>query len=412
LCLILYFNRGIEWFQLIRHLAKGVFFIPLLFNLISKAVCVYSKPYFHTMPIKSLQYLSLLNPFSSIRTKEILQVNPTVIPQRLESAEVTISVYEYNANSLQSHQFSATDLCPQFNNHDTVKWINVDGINKASIDAFCKHYDIHYLLAEDIQSVGLRPKMDEIDNHLFCLLHMLYFNKEKGSVESEQISIVLGKHYVISFQEDATRDVFNALREKLKITNSKIRQSGADYLCYALIDLIVDNYFIVMEQLGDRIEILEDEIVKRPNPRALVKISQLRKELIVLKRSIAPVRELINGFIKNENPILEEKTNKYFKDIYDHIIQATDLVENYRDMMMTMQDVYINQVNLKMNETMKVMTIVTCLLAPATVIGGIFGMNFDRIPYLHDKNGFYIAVGLMLIIPLFMLRIFRKRGWF
>ncbi len=364
------------------------------------------------MQSKSLQYLNLLNPFATVRTKEILGVNPTIIPQRLESKQVHINVYEFNGDTIEKHTFNKASDCTGFTSADTVKWINIDGINKETVEGICKRFNIHYLLAEDIQSVGLRPKMDEIDNHLFCLLHMLYFNKEKSSVETEQISFVLGNHYVISFQEDADRDVFNALREKLKFQSTKLRQSGADYLCYALIDMIVDNYFIVMEELGEKIENLEEEVIHKPSTRALAKINQLRKEIIVLKRSISPVRDLINGFIKSDSDLLEENTTKYFKDIYDHVMQAADLVENYRDVMTNMQDLYINQVNLKMNEVMKVMTIVTCLLAPATVIGGIFGMNFDKIPYLHNDYGFFIAVGLMLIIPMYMLKVFRGRGWF
>ncbi len=364
------------------------------------------------MENKSLKYLHLLNPFATVRTKEILQINPTIIPQRLDSAEVNITVYEYNAETLEQHSFNTAMPCADFTNHNKIKWINVDGINKLTVESISQIFNIHYLLAEDIQSVGLRPKMDEIDNHLFCLLHMLYFNKETGAVETEQISFVLGSHYVISFQEDADRDVFNALRERIKLHNTKLRQSGADYLCYALIDMIVDNYFIVMEQLGDRIEDLEEEITHKPSTRSLAKINQLRKEIIVLKRSISPVREVINGFIKSDSNLLNDTTNKYFKDIYDHVMQAADLVENYRDMMINMQDLYINQVNLKMNEVMKVMTIVTCLLAPATVIGGIFGMNFETIPYIHNEYGFFLAVAFMLLIPMWMLGVFRRRGWF
>lgn len=364
------------------------------------------------MESKSLRYLNMLNPFAAVRTKEILQINPTVIPQRLDSAEVKIAVYEYNAETLEQHRFESATACTDFTGNGTIKWINVDGINKVTVESISKIFNVHYLLAEDIQSVGLRPKMDEIDNHLFCLLHMLYFNKETGAVETEQISFVLGSHYVISFQEDAERDVFNTLRERLKVNNTKLRQSGADYLCYALIDMIVDNYFVVMEQLGDRIENLEEEIIRKPSPRSLAKINQLRKEIIVLKRSISPVREVINGFIKTDSDLLYENTTKYFKDIYDHVMQAADLVENYRDMMINMQDLYINQVNLKMNEVMKVMTIVTCLLAPATVIGGIFGMNFEKIPYIHNEYGFFLAVAMMLFIPMWMLGVFRRRGWF
>ncbi len=347
-----------------------------------------------------------------MRTKEILKVNPTVIPQRLESKESAITVYDYDTANFTEHQSISLDKCSKFTATQSVKWINVDGINKQVIETLAKQFNIHYLIIEDIQSIGQRPKMDDINNHLFCLLNMLYFNDSKACIESEQISFVLGAHYVISFQEDKERDVFNALREKLKVANTKIRQSNADYLCYTLIDTIVDHYFVVMEKLGDKIEILEEEIIKTPNTRSLAKINQLRKELIVLKRSIAPVRELVNGFIKSDSNLIDDNTKKYFKDIYDHVVQANDLVENYRDMMVTMQDLYINQVNLKMNEVMKVMTIVTCLLAPATVIGGIFGMNFDKIPYLHNNYGFYIAVSLMLLIPIWMIWVFKKRGWF
>ncbi len=241
---------------------------------------------------------------------------------------------------------------------------------------------------------------------------MLYFNKEVGAVESEQISIVLGANFVLSFQEDASRDAFNLLREKIKIAGSKVRDYKADYLFYTLIDLIVDNYFLVMEQVGEKIEGLEEDIIHRADTKTLAKINLIRKEMIFLKRNISPVREMVNGILRSETDLIEEKTERYFKDIYDHIVQANELAENYRDMMINLQDLYLSNVNLRMNEVMKVMAVVTCLLAPATVIGGIFGMNFIRIPWLHNPYGFFIAVGLMLIIPVWMIWVFKKRGWF
>ena len=231
-------------------------------------------------------------------------------------------------------------------------------------------------------------------------------------MEQEQISIVLGKKFVISFQEDASRDVFNLLRGKLKISNSRIRQATADYLCYSMLDTIVDHYFLVMEKLGDHIEDLEEEVVRKSNKRTLAKINVARKEMIILKRNIPPVSDLINGIIRSESDLLDDRTTKYFKDVHDHIIQAYDLSENYRDMIMSLQDLYLSQVNLKMNEVMKVMAIVTCLLAPATVIGGIFGMNFENVPLLRNHWGFWIAMAFMLFIPVWMLREFKKRGWF
>jgi magnesium transporter len=280
------------------------------------------------------------------------------------------------------------------------------------VEAVCNHFGIHPLLMEDILSINQRPKVDEVDNILFCLLNMLYYNNVNQTVEQEQVSIALGNDFVVSFQEDANRDVFDLLRHKLRMQNSKIRQSGADYICYTMLDLIVDNYFVVMEKLGERIELLEEEVIRRSDTRSLAKISQLRKELIVLKRNIVPVRDILSSIQRSESDLLDDRTTKYFKDVYDHIVQAYDLSENYRDIMVSMQDLYINNVNLRMNEVMKVMAIVTCLLAPATVIGGIFGMNFETIPWLHNRYGFFGAVSVMLVIPVWMLWVFRRRGWF
>lgn len=362
-----------------------------------------------------LKYIPLATPLASVfgtqRTREIFHINPTVLPSREEAQQVKIYVFDYDATTVNEIEIDRIENCSAFKNNNRITWINVDGIRKSDVENLCAQFGVHMLLVEDILSVGQRPKMDDVEGVLFCLLNMLYFNEASKTVETEQISIVLGPDFVLSFQEDASRDVFGPLRSKLKV-NSKIRQRGADHLCYTLLDMIVDNYFVVMEKLGEEIEMLEEEVIRRSNTRSLARINQLRKELIVLKRNIAPVRELVNGFIRSESDLLEDRTTKYFKDVYDHIVQAYDFTENYRDMMMSMQDIYINNVNLRMNEVMKVMAIVTCLMAPATVIGGIFGMNFEAIPLLHNKWGFYISVGAMLFIPLIMLYIFRRRGWY
>lgn len=357
-------------------------------------------------------YLELiLNPFDLLRTKKVLHVNPTVIPER-KPADSKIVVYEYDLDSVEHYDLKKVEDCYSFLKTNSKTWINVDGLKKEDVENLCNHFGIHPLIIEDILSVGQRPKTDEINGLVFCLLNMLYFNEKNATVETEQVSVILGRNFVISFQEDASRDVFNPVREKLKIFGSKVRISNSDFLFYSLIDLIVDNYYLVMEKLGDRIELLEEDIVRQPNNRSLAKINHLRKEMIVLKRSIAPVREMVGGILRSESDLIEERTEKYFKDVYDHIVQATDLAENYRDMMMNLQDLYLSNVNLKLNEVMKVMAIVTCLLAPATVIGGIFGMNFDVIPWIHNSVGFFFAVGVMLVVPIVMLILFRKRGWF
>ncbi len=359
------------------------------------------------------KYLDIiLSPLELLRTKKVLHVNPTIEPARKEPEEIKINVYEFDKDRFEYFTLKTIEDCFRFLETSYNTWINIDGLKKTEVEKICNYFGVHQLITEDILSVGQRPKMDDINGRVFCLLYMLYFNEKDSAVETEQISIILGKNFVISFQEDATKDVFNGLRDKIKVSGSKVRQSGSDFLFYSLIDLIVDHFYVVMEKLGEKIEGLEEDIMRNPGKRSLVKINILRKEMIVLKRNIAPVREIINGILRSENELIEERTEKYFKDVYDHIIQANDLAENYRDMMMSLQDLYLNTVNLKLNEVMKVMAIVTCLLAPATVIGGIFGMNFESIPLLHNHWGFFISVGLMLLIPVWMIVVFRRRGWF
>lgn len=363
-------------------------------------------------PEKYLKYLYLPNLFGTKRTKEILSVNPTLVAEREDAENVAVTVYDYDAEDIRELKLADVKEALPFKDSAHISWINIEGIRKADVELVCNHFGIHPLIIEDILSMDQRPKMDEVEGVLYCLLNMLYFNAEKKTVETEQVSIILGTDFVISFQEDPMRDVFDPLRHKLRVAKSQFRQRTADYLLYGMLDLIVDNYFLVMEKLGDQIESLEEEVVRRSNKRSLARINQLRKELIVLKRNIAPTRDLIAGIVRSESDLLHERTTKYFKDIYDHIVQAVDLSENYRDMMMSLQDLYVSNVNLRLNEVMKVMAIVTCLLAPATVIGGIFGMNFDIIPYAHHEWGFYFAVAGMVLVPLGMLYIFKKRGWF
>ena len=363
-------------------------------------------------PEKYLRYLHLPSLFGIRRTKQILSVNPTIIPHREEAKDVSVFVYDYDANSLEEKNLPSVAESFVYKNSGRITWINIDGLRKSDVESVCNYYGIHTLIIEDILSINQRPKMEESEAGLFCLLNMLYYNEEQQAVEQEQISIFLGKDYVVSFQEDAKKDVFNPLRERLKVNTSKIRQRGADYLCYNMLDLIVDHYFVVMEKLGEQMEEVEEEVARGNNPRSLARITRLRKELIILKRNFSPVRELVNNFLRSDSDLLDDRTSKYFKDVYDHIVQAIDLVENHRDIIVSMQDLHINNVNLRMNEVMKVMAIVTCLLAPATVIGGIFGMNFDTIPYLHNEYGFWIAVVIMLVIPVWMILMFRKRGWF
>lgn len=362
--------------------------------------------------LSRFNYKNLIPPFLTERTRAV--VNPFVSHKEKVKTRHTqkVFIYDYNAESLEMHEKTNVDECGGYRHSNTITWINIDGFNKHTVEKICTDYDIHALLQEDILSFGQRPKMDDVEDTLFVLLNMLYFNEETSGIEQEQISIAMKGNTIISFQEDPTRDVFNPLRDRLKIASHKIRQRGADYLFYSLLDVTVNSYFTVIEKLGDRIEQLEESLMLKPTRMTFQTINQLRKEIILLKRNTVPVRDLIASLMRSESDLLEERTIKYFKDIYDHIVQANDLTENYRDMITALQDLYLNTVNLRMNEVMKTLAIVTSIMAPATVIGGIFGMNFDVIPYAHHNWGFYGTIVVMLIIPVIMILWFRRRGWF
>lgn len=347
------------------------------------------------------------------KRKPIASYNPTRLREsKALSVKPVYAVFDYNGAAIEEKKLPDQSACHPFLESGRVTWINVDGLEKDEIEKLCARYNIHHLVIEDILSLGQRAKMDETGSVIFCLLPMLYYNGDTGEIETEQVSIVLGKDFVISFQEDPLRDVFDSVRDKLRSGNAKLRQSPADYLCYSLIDAVVDSYFGVIDKINERIERLEDTLLLQKERAALEKLSILRREVMMIRRSISPVRELVNGFLRSENILLEERHEKYYKDVLDHITQANEYVENHRDMLMNLQDLSMSQINLRMNEVMKVFTLLATLMAPATVIGGIFGMNFDVIPLAHQQQGFYITVALMLVIPITMLIWFKRKGWF
>lgn len=346
------------------------------------------------------------------KSKKLNTYNPKREIVTAPELPTVYTIYNYNAEHFESFTTPSFAQCTLKIHPDTVSWINVDGLRKEEVERLCEHFNIHPLLVEDILSRGQRAKADDFDTQIFALLPMLYYNGDTGIVQQEQLSIVLIGNVVISFQPDPTQDPFNPLREKLKNPTAPVRLRSADYLAYCLMDAVVDDYYTVLEKLSDRLERLEDEVIRRPNDSILVKISLIRHELMTLKRAITPVRELISSCVHSDNPLIQDVNRKYFKDVFDHITLAIEYTENYREMAINLQDLYMNQVNTRMNEVMKILTVVTTLLAPATVIGGIYGMNFDSIPGVHHSHGFIYAVAIMFSISFFMLMYFRKKGWF
>lgn len=355
---------------------------------------------------------SLIHTFFKQKTRAV--VHPFKAPDNDNKPErpFHVEIFHYAPDFIVEETKTSIEPCLAYKEERGIKWLNLEGAHQKEVVALSNHYGIHLLLQEDIMSYGQRPKLDEVNDVLYVLMNMLYYNSINHTIEQEQISIVLGNQFVISFQEDAHRDVFNPIRERLHNSSSKLRQYPADYLFYSMIDIIVDSYFGVIEKVGDRIEKVEDTLMTKSNRKTFEQINLLRKDLILLKRNTTPVRDLVSAILRSDNILLQDNTTKYYKDVYDHIMQANDLVDNYRDLVATLQDMYFNNMNMRMNEVMKTLAIVTTVMAPATVIGGIFGMNFDVIPYAHHKWGFYVTVGVMVAIPVLMIWWFRKRGWF
>lgn len=352
----------------------------------------------------------ILSAFSKRRKRETY--NPKREAVTSPGVPTVYTIYDYDEGKCELITTDQLEHCSPHANKALNTWINVDGLRKEEVERLSASFGVHPLLTEDILSTGQRAKADDMDTHLFCLLPMLTYSKDTGLIHTEQLSIVLGQNYVISFQPDPQQDPFDPMREKLRNTLAPMRKKTVDYLAYCLIDAVVDDYFVVLEQLSDRLEKLEDEVVVKPNSAVLLKITLLRQEIMVVKRAITPVRELVSSFWHSDNELIRDVNRKYFKDIYDHISLAIEYTENYREVAINLQDLYMNQVNTRMNEVMKILTVVTTLLAPATVIGGIFGMNFDKIPFAHHEHGFTIAVVLMLSTSILMLLLFRKKGWF
>ncbi|MCG6534124.1 MAG: magnesium/cobalt transporter CorA, partial [Syntrophales bacterium LBB04] len=294
----------------------------------------------------------------------------------------------------------------------TVTWINIDGIHDIKmVEQMGEMFGIHPLILEDILNTDQRPKIEDNGDYIFIVLKML-FDRGIASDEifTEQISIILGPHFVISFQEQE-RDILKPLRERIKIEKGRIRKAGADYLAYSIIDSVVDNYFGVLEKLGEKIEILEAPLVSDPTQETLHTIQDLKQQMIVLRRSVWPLREDISYLERSESCLLQDTTGIYFKDLYDHTIQVIETVDTYRDMLSGMLDIYLSSVSNNMNKVMKVLTIIATIFMPLTFLAGIYGMNFKYMPEYQWKWAYPSFWVVNVIIVVTMIIFFKKRKW-
>ncbi len=321
-----------------------------------------------------------------------------------------ITVLDYSETDLQEREVQSVDECCVFRDTDTVTWINLEGISPDVVEKLGEMFHLHPIAVESILNPDQRPKYEDFDDCILLVLKMLLLSEERR-VEIEQVSIVFGPNYVISFQEGTTGDVFDPIRERIRASKGRIRRGGPDYLAYALVDSIVDNYFVVLEHLGERIEFLEEDIATNPEPTTLQAIHHLKQDMIFLRKSVWPLREVIASMEREVSPLVHESTKVYLRDVYEHTIQVIDTVETYRDMLSGMLDIYLSSISYRLNEVMKVLTIIATIFIPLTFIAGVYGMNFRYMPELEWKWGYPLALLLMLIVAGIMMYYFRKKRW-
>ena len=330
-----------------------------------------------------------------------------------EKSPITISLFDYKAEHFVEKKISGLDDLLTFKTSETTSWINIDGVHDVNIlETIGKHFEIHPLTLEDILNTNQRPKIDEYPNYLYIVLRMFFLDEKDKSLKNEQVSLILTKNYLITFLEDAG-DVFDPVRERLRKSATKMREYGTDYLAYALIDSIVDSYFHILEKIGEEVEGLEDSVVLNPDKNDIQSIHLLRREMILLRRAIWPLREVISSLQRNEIDFIEDKTRIYLRDVYDHTIQVIDTIESYRDMIVGMLDTYLSSTSNKLNEVMKVLTVISTLFIPLTFLAGVYGMNFRHFPELgYDWMypwGFWIITILVVIA---MAIYFKRKKWF
>ena len=329
--------------------------------------------------------------------------------KKVEKAKITI--IDYDATQFQEKEVETIEECFPFRDTPTVTWINIDGLHEVGIiEKIGKHFSIHPLILEDILHTGQRPKMEDFEDYIFLVVKMFYYDEKDDEIKMEQVSLLLGSNFVISFQE-REGDIFDPIRERIRNHKGRIRMMKADYLGYALLDTIVDNYFIILEKVGEDIENMEEELVTRPTPETLQTIHNLKRELIVLRKSIWPLREVVNSLERGESPLINEATGVYLRDVYDHTIQVIDTIETFRDMVSGMLDIYLSSISNKMNEVMKVLTIIATIFIPLTFVAGIYGMNFEFMPELKWHWGYFAALLVMAAVAVFLVFYFRRKRW-
>lgn len=351
-------------------------------------------------------------PTTKIKPKRAKNLSPGTVAYTGKKATTITKLDIIDYSKEHYYRFETNNIEEAFNYEDStnITWINVNGLsNTEDIISLGTHFELHPLIQEDIVSTYQRPKIDEYEDYLFIVFKMLHYDNEK--LNYEHISLVMGKDYVLTFQE-AEGDVFDDLRDRLEHSKGRIRNVGADYLMFAILDAVVDNYFTVIEFLSNKVELLEDKLfTDKEDPNITEEIQDLKKEILKIRKAVVPLREVINRLEKIDSTLIEERTNKYIRDLYDHIIQVNESVEIYREMIWGLMDMYMTTISNKMNEVMKVLTIMASIFIPLTFMAGIYGMNFEHMPELHLRYGYYYFWAAMILVFFGLLWYFKRKKW-
>jgi magnesium transporter len=326
------------------------------------------------------------------------------------AAKARIRLMDYTEKNYQEKELSTIEESFGFRDSKTITWINVDGCDVEVIKKIDEHFGIHPLVLEDIVNAGQRPKFEDYGDYLFFVLKMIYFDEKINDIYSEQVVLVLSKNFVLSFQEKEG-DVFDPIRQRIRESKGRIRQMGSDYLAYALLDAIVDHYFVVLERIGEQVDDLEKILLKSLKRSTPADIHKLKTQIIFLRKHIWPLREVIANFQRNESTLIKKSTEVYIRDVYDHTIQVNDTLEAFRDALSGMHDIYLSTISNQMNEVMKVLTMFAAIFIPLTFVAGIYGMNFENMPELKWPYGYFIILGIMLFLGAGMVIYFKNKKW-
>lgn len=330
----------------------------------------------------------------------------------IQEGPTQITLIEYHEDYFDERKIHKLNECLPLKESPIVSWINIDSVHDpVLLEEFGKAFSLHPLTMEDILNTDQRPKIENLDNVLYIVLKSFSFDKTLRQVKMEQVSLIVGPNFVLSFLEKIG-DEFDPIREQLKANHSRLRKLGSDYLAYSLIDIVVDQYFVVLEKLGECLEDLELQLTVSSDAKILGEIHTLRRELILLRKAVWPFREVVNALLRLDSPLIHETTQPYLRDVYDHTIQVIDTVETYRDILSGLQDLYLSVLSNRINEVMKVLTIISAIFIPVTFIAGVYGMNFKYMPELDSPYGYVTVVGLMLSVVIIEIIYFKKKKWF